>query len=256
MIPLGLLGQVYAVCAGIGSIFVIASFVLGHVEMEGHDVSGHDDGGSDFGASDDGGGNDFGAGDDSGGGDDFGAGNDGGGQYRLSNIASGSRVVAAHHATSSPFANGVLSFLLTLLSPMTVSVYLAFFGLTGLLLALNAPWLGYLTLVPSVIVSIVVSAAFKSMTQWMIKNMHSSTHQKDSDLLGQVADVNIPISIGRTGEVTYVLNTKLMTASAKPAKEGLEFKKGSKVLIVGSKDHVVFVEPYDTEDELEKRFNN
>ncbi len=248
MIPLGMLGQIYAVCAGIGSIFVIGSFLLGHIGEEGH---GGDDG-SDFNAGDDGGGTDFSAGDDSGG-TDFSAGDDGG-NFKLAPLA-GHKMTAVHRVpTNSTMASGLLGLILTLLSPMTVSVYLAFFGLTGLVCAFNAPWMGYFTLIPAITVSLLVSAAFKAMTQWMIKNMFTSTHQKESDLLGQMAEVNVPIHDGRTGEVTYVLNAKRMTASAKPAKPGVDFKKGSKVLIVGSKEHVVFIEPYDPDQELEERF--
>lgn len=273
MIPLGMLGQVYAVCAGIGSIFVIGSFLMGNLEDEGGGHGGHDDGGADFNAGDDGGGGtDFNAGDDGGGtdfnagddggGTDFNAGDDGGGtdfnaggnnsNHRVVPISG--RPVLTRTATSS-LASGFFGIILTLLSPMTVCIYLAFFGLTGLVLAFNAPWLGYFSLIPSVLVSIGVSAAFKGMTQWMIKNMFTSTHQKEADLLGQMAEVNVPIHDGRMGEVTYVLNAKRMTATAKPAKPGVDFKKGSKVLIVGSKEHVVLIEPYDPDhDELEQRF--
>lgn len=269
MIPLGMLGQLYAICAGIGSIFVIASFVMGHID-EGGESGGHDDGGgNDFNAGDDSSGSDFNAGDDSSG-SDFNAGDDGGGSGNDFNAGSDNanykvlpvsgrpmfgRPVLAHRTPTSSFASGFFGLILTLLSPMTVCIYLAFFGLTGLVLCFNAPWLGYFTLIPSIAVSIAVSAAFKAMTQWMIKNMFTSTHQKESDLLGQMAEVNVPIHDGRFGEVTYVLNAKRMTATAKPAKPGIDFKKGSKVLIVGSKEHVVFIEPYDSEhDELEQRF--
>lgn len=268
-----MLGQVYAVCAAIGSIFVIGSFVMGHIGDEG---GGHDDGG-DFNGGDDGGGADFNAGDDGGGGTDFSAGDDGGGgtdfsagddggagtdfnaggngtNHRVVPI-SGRPVLGQRTAVSSTVAMGLFGLLLTLLSPMTVCIYLAFFGLTGLVLAFSAPWMGYFTLIPSIAVSVGVSAAFKAMTQWMIKNMTTSTHQRESDLLGQMAEVNVPIHDGRMGEVTYVLNAKRMTASAQPAKAGVDFKKGSKVLIVGSKEHVVLIEPYDPEhDELERRF--
>lgn len=264
MIPLGILGQIYAVCAGIGSIFVIGSFILGHIGDEGGHHHGSDDG-SDFnaGSDDGGGGTDFNAGDDGGsGGTDFNAGDNGGSggtdfnagesNYRVTPIT-GHRVLAAHRTPANSFASGFFGIILTLLSPMTVCIYLAFFGLTGLLLAWNAPWMGYFTLIPAVAVSVAVSAAFKNMTRWMIKNMFTSTHQKESDLLGQLAEVNVPIHDGRLGEVTYVLNAKRMTATAKPAKPGIDFKKGSKVLIVGSNDHVVLIEPYDV-DELEERF--
>lgn len=266
MIPLGMLGQVYAVCAGIGSIFVIGSFLMGHLGDEGggHDGGGHDDGGgSDFNAGDDGGGGtDFSAGDD-GGGTDFNAGDDGGagtdfnagGNSNHRVVPISGRPVLTHRTATSTVTTGIFGIILTLLSPMTVCIYLAFFGLTGLVLAFNAPWLGYLTLIPAIAVSIGVSAAFKGMTQWMIKNMFTSTHQRESDLLGQMAEVNVPIHDGRLGEVTYVLNAKRMTATAQPAKPGLDFKKGSKVLIVGSKEHIVLIEPYDPEhDELEQRF--
>ncbi len=277
MIPLGMLGQIYAVCAGIGSIFVIGSFVMGHIGDEGgheggggSDFNASDDGGgsSDFNAGDDGGGggSDFNAGDDGGGGgNDFNTGDDGGGGGSDFNAGdnngnfkvlpvSGRPMLSPRTATST-FTSGFFGIILNLLSPMTVCIYLAFFGLTGLVLCFEAPWLGYFTLIPSIAVSVVVSAAFKKMTQWMIKNMFSSTHQKQSDLLGQMAEVNVPIHDGRVGEVTYVLNAKRMTSTAKPAKAGIEFKKGSKVLIVGAKEHIVFIEPYDPEhDELEQRF--
>ena len=237
MIPLGVLGQVYVVAASAGFIFIIANICLGHLDSSEDTIF--------LGQGSDG---DGGAGDFSGDGSDsnFGSGD-------------GDANTSGHHGlrpagtvvTRAQGRPGFGRILLGLLSPMTISLYLAFFGLTGLVLAYNASWMGPFTVLPAITASLVVGGLYKNMIRWMMKNMHTSSHSKESDIIGQLAEVNTPIKGDRIGEVTFVVQSKRINSAARPATPGLEFKKGSRVLIVGKKDHLVFVEPC---DELDNRF--
>lgn len=238
MIPLGILPQIYIVAASIGIIFVLANVAMGQLE-------GGDDASGDFSGDGDGGGDYSGDGGDAG---------DGGGDYTPDSGPSHSgKVMGTALARGTHGGTGFGGMLLGLLSPMTISLYLAAFGVTGVVLTYAAPWLGVITLAIAVVVSLVTGAIYKSMIRWMMRNMHTSSHSKESDIIGQLAQVNTPIQGDRLGEVTFVVQSKRINATAKPAQPGLEFKKGSQVLIVGKSGPVVLVEPC---QELEDQFSS
>lgn len=259
MIPLGALGQIYLVCATIGVGFMALSFFmgqLGHTGDGGGLGQGFDADGSGVPA-----GHDFG--------DDGGAGHhvDAAGQEGSTDhhLVHSSSTSSATHGTSHPvgikfggqtiaqvpailplhhrIANTIGGTIFSFLSPMSLAITLAFFGLTGLALGFITPWLGVLTIVPAIIAGLMVSALFKLLLRWMIRNMEVSTAAKINELVGQTAKVNIPIGGGRLGEVTYVVGSKRYNSAAQPAKSGMSFQRGAKVMIVEVKDHVVSVEP-------------
>jgi hypothetical protein len=255
-----LLSQVYLASAILGVGFIVFNFITGQVGDGGGDGGAAGAGGHDFGASDGGGagGHDFGASDSSGGGHDFGAsdssgaggdGNSAGGEdgfnsLRLHQVmaSSGSRaIVPGSETIRSKFGRTLLGFL----SPMSIAISLAFFGLSGLVVLRALPFLGLLTLVPAVLFSLLISNSFKGAIRWAAKSMEVSSESKVAELVGQVAEVNIPFKDGATGEVTYVVNSKRYNAAARPFKPGTIFARGSKVMIVDIKeDHTLLVEPY------------
>ncbi|HEY9712623.1 MAG TPA: hypothetical protein V6C72_04090 [Chroococcales cyanobacterium] len=208
MIPLGTLGQIYTVCAAIGILFIAVNVFLGQL-------------------------------------DDAGSG-DGLGGHIDSSGGDGVPVVDIGHAAAHPqFAHDLGKVVLSLLSPMTIATFLAFFGLAGLTVAYTWPWLGIVTLVPALGTALGLSFCFRKLLALMMRHMHTSSHAKTTDLIGQVAEVNIPMHDGRQGEVTYVIHSKRINHSARPTKGDMDIAKGTKVLIVQVKDHMVLVEPYD-----------
>src|SRR5262249_35103901 len=124
MIPLGMLGQVYVVCAAIGIGFVGFTFAIGQLDECSADLVGT-------------GGHDMGVGGHHGeGGEDVGANN-------TSLIGHAS----AGHASRLPVitrsrGNRILVLALSFLSPMSIALNLAFFGLAGLFFGYLTPWLG------------------------------------------------------------------------------------------------------------------
>src|SRR5262249_38685642 len=161
--------------------------------------------GHDFGAS--AGGHDFGASDSSGGGHDFGAsdssggdGGDGFNSMRLHQVmaSSGSRaIVPGSETIRSKFGRTLLGFL----SPMSIAISLACLGLARLVVVRLLPFLGWLSLVPAVLFSLLVSNGFKGAIRWAAKSMEVSSESKQAELVGQVAEVNIPFKDGSTGEI-------------------------------------------------------
>ncbi|MGH9549934.1 MAG: hypothetical protein ACRD3W_11195, partial [Terriglobales bacterium] len=142
-------------------------------------------------------------------------------------------------------AGGLFSgFLSSLLSPMSLSVFFASFGLMGLSCGFAAPALGALSLVPSVATGLVSSAAFKRFMRWYARASFVTSSADTKKLVGQIAEVNIPIPDHRTGEVTFIVHSKRLNSAAK-ACDGKELKKGTKVVIVEVQDHLVLVTPTD-----------
>ena len=257
MISLGILSQIYLVSLCVGGAFIAINVFMGNLSDGGDDGGGGggDDlaggggdsagGGHDFGASD----GDGGAGAD-GGGDDFGG---GGNNLKLltPNIARVNFFHGTHHQSSgsmhtAPIVGGLSarigSFLLGLLSPMAIAMFLTFFGLFGMLFERLTPWLGFFTLIPAILISMAISNLFKFAVRWLIVHGNVSTEAKSEDSIGQVGEIITPIKAGRPGEVTYVVGSKRYHATAIPCKEGLEFKRGSKVIITDIKAHAVFVD--------------
>jgi hypothetical protein len=51
------------------------------------------------------------------------------------------------------------------------------------------------------------------------------------------------MSNDRLGEIVYMVDSVRANCAAKPAKAGLEIKRGQRVMIVDMKEHIAVVEP-------------
>jgi len=72
--------------------------------------------------------------------------------------------------------------------------------------------------------------------------MYSSSAATENDLIGHMAEVTVPITIGRTGEVTYIVSSKRYTSPARAKNPELEIPKGTKVIIYDHLEKYVLVE--------------
>jgi membrane protein implicated in regulation of membrane protease activity len=234
-LPLGIYGHLYAMCAFIGCAYVVGSFALGMMEEAGADDAGTGDVDGDAMVDTSGGTDGDGAGDVSG--DDMGS----------APSAASTRVVpiTTVHSGFGKIGTGIGRFFMSLLSPMAVAMFVGFFGLGGLLAAYQWPWLGAFTLVVAIGMALVCTGLLKACIKWMFRNMHSSSSASNDDIIGQTAEVNIPISLERPGEVIYVVHSKRYSSAAQLLNKGTELKRGAKVVIVDIKDHLVYVEPCD-----------
>jgi hypothetical protein len=137
----------------------------------------------------------------------------------------------------------VTELLLNALNPMRIAGFVAFFGITGRLALIALPFLGMFSMVPAV-----VGGAFgawlmlKLMT--MLGSAMTSSNLVVHNLVGHMGEITVPITEGRVGEMTCIVESKRYTYPARPAKSGVEFKKGSRVMIAEMRDGVSFVEPW------------
>jgi membrane protein implicated in regulation of membrane protease activity len=272
MLPAALLNQIYLVSAILGVGFIGLNFLTGQLGGGGHGSgAGHAGaGGHALGAGHAGaGGRGLGAGHAGAGGHSLGAGHAGAGGHALVDAHGGpagghdfgasnenlpSPSISLHHALTAPshtivaqprtFRQNIEETILGLLSPMSIAILLAFFGLAGLLLEINLPWLGALSLIPALLISLIVSNSFKTAVRWMAQNMEVSTESKVENLIGQVAEINIPCSDSATGEVIYVVGGKRYSAAARSSKAGVNIERGTKVIIADRQDHLLLIEPY------------
>jgi membrane protein implicated in regulation of membrane protease activity len=228
MFPQGLLSQAYFMSALVGGGFLLVNFVMGHLDEGGHDAGhgGHDG----HSGGHDGHGDAHGDGDHGHGDSDHGHGEDHDtNRYSL--------------VTDHRLENRIGKLVLSLLSPMSIAIFLAFFGLTGYASGYMMPWLGFITLVPAVIAGFLMINIFKSAIQAMMKYGTSSSHMRNDEIIGHIAEVLVPIAENRPGEVTYIIQSKIYSSTAR-SKPGTAINKGTKVMIVERDGPTVFVEPY------------
>jgi membrane protein implicated in regulation of membrane protease activity len=132
---------------------------------------------------------------------------------------------------------------LSLLSPMTISIFSAFFGLTGLCAGKLFPMLGAFTLIPAILMGIVVTSLLMTAFTWAFLKSSVSTNARIDDLIGQIAEVCVPIKEGRTGEITCVMNSKRYNYPATGS--GNSFSSGTRVMISDFENGVVKVEKFE-----------
>ena len=143
----------------------------------------------------------------------------------------------------SPTRVNLLRFILSSLSPFSLSVFLTFFGIAGLFIYFFMPSLAFWTMPAAAVISFVITRQVLFALSWMVAKMHVSSEAKAEDIIGQIATVCLSIDAGHTGEVTYVVGQSLYNSPARANDNKSVFKKGSKVIICDLRDNVVFVEP-------------
>ncbi len=227
-----LLTHIYLISTGLGSVYILYSFLTGQ-----------------FGGGD-------GSIDDSPDGDasgDFD--NDAGGDADdLSDGLSvkghaGQALTVTINASSRRLNPGKL--VVAMLSPMTMSMFLTFFGLTGLIVSSVAGFLGPLTaLVAGIIGLIVTSFILRSMSS-MSKKLLVTSAAKPQDMIGQVAKVTVSIEAGGIGRIVYSMLGMRCTAMAKSAQKDSIFKTGSTVIISDFQNRVAIVEDWPAADDLQ-----
>jgi len=282
MLPLGILDQFYVVSSGVGMAYLTITLVMGRVSRgAGHSHGGH---GLGHGLGHGGGhaaGHGFGHGGHAAGGHGLGhgghaaAGNGLGhgtaghgpahagagghsGSAGTGSGASRSDIIdtsllssqTARQSTSLHFhvpghgADSIAMMVLELLNPMVIAVYLTFFGIAGLAAHTLVPALGLITLAPAALCGYFSAHAFTSVLHWMFDHLEISSEAKVEDMVGLAANVSVPISNNRTGEITYVIESKRLNSPAKSLTPNLDFAKGSKVMICEVRDNIAFVEPW------------
>lgn len=134
--------------------------------------------------------------------------------------------------------------LLSIFSPMTISIFIGFFGATGIAIRSFVPWMGPFTLIPAILAGVVAVNLMKAILGWATSKLTASSLTSSQQAIGQIAEVNTPIKDGRLGEVSYVIGLTRFNAAARPAKAGGEIARGTKVIIVETDGPVVLVEPF------------
>jgi hypothetical protein len=274
------LGQIYLITSIVGSAFILISFAMGQVGALVHTGAGHlghlghiggaghdgGAGGHDFGASGDGGGA---------GGHDFGASGDSGpagghsaqtnaahaalGSYRLAGL--GGKTAHTMPNTMNPYSaqrmelsDRIGFFIIGLLSPMNIAIQMTFFGLGGLVVLKAYPVLGFLSLIPAIIIALCASNLFRIIVGWMVRSMESPPPSSLNEMVGHIGEVNTPIAAGRIGEITYVADARRCHAPAKAQSTSVSLKRGEKVMITDTNSQgVVIVTPW-SDTPLEEDF--
>jgi membrane protein implicated in regulation of membrane protease activity len=132
---------------------------------------------------------------------------------------------------------------LSLFSPMRIAIWLTFFGLSGFFIVRLLPWLSFLSLIPAFIIAVVCAQIFSNLVRWAMDAMQSPGSHNLTDLIGTIAEVNTPMTNNQTGEIVYMIDSTRANCAARPVTEGLEIKRGQRVMIVDMKEHIAIVEP-------------
>ncbi len=134
--------------------------------------------------------------------------------------------------------------LLTVLSPMTISMFLTFFGSIGMILYSVAPSLGWLTVVPAVMIAAWIARLLLSAMSYITEKMFVTSGHNEAELIGHMAKVKVGIEPGGMGQIIYVIGSKRFLCPARAISENMQFKHGTRVMIADIRDHVMYIEPW------------
>lgn len=166
----------------------------------------------------------------------------------------------SHHGAADKFDPAVekkkspLRFILGILSPTNMSLAFTGFGFGGHFAMKFFPQLGILTLIPAIFLGWLFTKVFKALISFCMKALTSKSPLGKEGAIGYTGEVQASIRPGKVGQVTYVLQGKIFNSAAKCISADMEIPKGSKVLILKTEGHLVFVEPY-KENSLEEQFS-
>lgn len=255
--PLGGIGELYLVSAGIGFVYLLASFLMGQIHGSGTTHAGHADVPTHGLAV-------------------APHGHTGGNLADMGSPHAGAipHAVTPGHTPAIPgpahahmdttgltadggsptgsslvyvfprFASRAARTLFALLNPMTIAIFLAFFGLTGLMLLTVVPSWGAWSVLPALLSALLITKLIANLLGWMFVKMSVTNVIKVEELIGQVARVSVASKGNTIGQITYVVNGMRGTALAKPNKPDLELKRGDRVFIADIRHKVMYVEPW------------
>ncbi len=248
--PLFEFAQVYVIAFFIGSGFIILSFFLGHMhdgdpghgdgghsghlDLHGHDVhAGHSGHLHDSHTVHD----SHGAHDSH---DSTQAHSD------QSDTTSPSRIHQSNtlsHQNQGDVLSSVGQLAFSLLSPMTMSLFLMFFGVVGYFSLKLFPAIGLITLIPALLAGILAVKVFKRLISLMMSKLSGATQISEWAAVGQEAEVLSTIKNGNVGEISYIVGNKLHNGIARCSDKEIQIEKGSKVIITDLDGSTAIVEP-------------
>jgi hypothetical protein len=138
----------------------------------------------------------------------------------------------------------VVEVMLSIFNPMRMASFFLFFGAGGRLSQLAFPWLGYITIPIAIASGVIGSNIILKMFSFIYNRFQSSSLLIVDNLIGHMAEVSVPISAGKVGEITYIFESKRFTSAARAETDNLSYKKGDKVMIARIENSVTFVEPW------------
>lgn len=252
IMPLFEFAQIYVIAFFIGSGFIILSFFLGHM----HDGdSGHGDGGHsghlDLHGHDSGHGGELH--DSHGGHDAHDSGHNHGNNTEHGHSSHSDSHSHSHsrshqsqgssHQDQSDVLSTVGKLAFSLLSPMTMSLFLMFFGLVGYFSLKLFPAIGLITLIPALLAGIIAVKVFKRLISLMMSKLSGATQISEWAAVGQEAEVLSTIKNGNVGEISYIVGNKLHNGIARCSDKEVQIEKGSKVIITDLDGSTAIVEP-------------
>lgn len=163
------LAELYLVSAGIGSAYLIISFLMGQVGNQGSGDGGSDAGGADTSGADVSGADLSGA--DASGADISGA--DASGVDAMLTSATSHLSANTLAGRSLPLVSAKRTRLLfTIMSPMTISTFLSFFGISGIILTQTASFLGFCTIIPALLIGFLITRIILGAMSALSKKMY------------------------------------------------------------------------------------
>lgn len=157
------------------------------------------------------------------------------------------RSSAAYSAKKTP---NIVSFLLRILSPMTIATFAFWFGMAGLVGTLVVHLPDWLVLLPALVLGYVGMKMTQTAMNVAIAKMRVSSNFSEQQIIGKIAQVSISIPEDKMGEIVYLVGKGRQTAPAR-TKPGTKLSKDSEVIITDVRDGVFYVEGWD-DDSIEK----
>ncbi|HEY9756921.1 MAG TPA: hypothetical protein V6C97_17275 [Oculatellaceae cyanobacterium] len=149
----------------------------------------------------------------------------------------------------------LLEALLGLLNPLSIATFLTFFGMVGVIVSIGFKLPEIISLPIAVVAGWLAVQVVVHTIAWLFETMGSSSEARMEDLVGRMAEVTVPISAGKVGEITYIIKSKRYASPAKAIDPTQPLTKRTKVMISELQDHLMLVEPW-TDSFIDPNFDS
>jgi membrane protein implicated in regulation of membrane protease activity len=125
-----------------------------------------------------------------------------------------------------------------------MSIFLTFFGLSGIISIVAFPWLGAWSIIPALLVATFITRVSLSAMAWMTFRLNVSNVTRTADLIGLQGKVTIPIEPGGTGQITFAAKGIRRKSVARAFRPEATMITGQHIIIVDMTDKIAIVEPW------------
>ena len=138
----------------------------------------------------------------------------------------------------------VFFILLRIFNPMSLAMFLFFFGLSGALVLLRLPGAGTVSLVAAGTAGVFLSMQMQNLLGWFASKLETTGSFSLDDAVGAIGEITTTAPAGRVGEAIFVIGGVRRNYPVKSVNFNESLPRGTRVVFIAAENRLVFVEKF------------